>query len=45
MKAWNVRKLPATYIINPKGFVAYRAVAGREFDHPDIQKAVISLIK
>jgi len=45
MKAWNVRGLPATYIINPKGFVAYRAVGGREFDHPDIIQAVINLTR
>lgn len=43
MKRWNVQGLPTTYIINPNGTIAYRAVGGREFDHPDIQKIVKSL--
>ena len=40
---WKVRGLPTTYIVSPKGNIVYRAVGGREFDHPTIQKAVISL--
>jgi len=43
MTKWKVKGLPTTYIVNPKGKIVYRAVGGREFDHPDIQKAVISL--
>ena len=43
MKKWKVRGLPTTYIIGPKGNIVYRAVGGREFDHPSIQKAVIDL--
>jgi len=43
MKDWKVRGLPTTYIINPNGFIVYRAVGGREFDHPDIQQTILSL--
>jgi thiol-disulfide isomerase/thioredoxin len=43
MKQWNVRGLPATFIIHPNGTIAYQAVGGREFDHPDIQQLIISL--
>lgn len=43
MKNWNVRGLPTTYIIRPDGTIAYKAVGGREFDHPNIIKQVIKL--
>lgn len=43
MNEWSVRGLPTTYIINPDGKIAYRAVGGREFDHPDILQKVIGL--
>jgi len=45
MKSWNVLGLPTTFIVNPEGEIVYRAVGGREFDHPDIQKAVLDLNK
>ena len=45
MKNWKVQGLPTTYIINSNGEIVYRAIGGREFDHPDIQQAVISLNK
>jgi len=43
MTNWKVRGLPTTFIINPNGEIVYRAVGGREFDHPDIQKKVTHL--
>lgn len=43
MGEWKVRGLPTTYIINPKGEIIYRAIGGRKFDHPDIQRAIMSL--
>ena len=43
MQSWSVRGLPTTFIINPKGEIVYRAVGGREFDHPEIIKAVTDL--
>ncbi|MFK5913732.1 MAG: TlpA disulfide reductase family protein [Woeseiaceae bacterium] len=45
MDNWKVRGLPTTYIINPQGEIAYRAVGGREFDHPDILNKIMSLTK
>ena len=43
MKRWKVRGLPTTYIINPNGNIVFRAIGGREFDHPDIQHAIMNL--
>jgi len=40
---YEVRGLPTSFIINPQGQVIYRAVGGREFDHPDIMKLIRSL--
>ena len=45
MELWKVRGLPTTFIIDPDGNLAFRAVGGREFDHPDIIKKVVSLHK
>ena len=33
---WGVKGLPTTFVVTPDGSVAYRAVGGREFDHPMI---------
>jgi len=44
MKSWNVLGLPTTYVIKPDGTMAYRAIGGREFDHPDIQQAISKLV-
>jgi len=43
MKDWNVQGLPTTFIIHPNGMIAYKAVGGREFDHPVIRQTVTSL--
>ena len=45
MKTWNVNGLPTTYIIDKKGNIAYRAIGGREFDHPNIIKTILDLAK
>ncbi|NOQ78126.1 MAG: hypothetical protein GQ546_01860 [Gammaproteobacteria bacterium] len=45
MDSWKVRGLPTTYIISPNGTIAYKAVGGREFDHPEILKKIINLNK
>ena len=36
MASWKVKGLPTTVIVAPAGNIVYRAVGGREFDHPDI---------
>ena len=33
---WGVKGLPTTFVVAPDGSIAYRAVGGREFDHPQI---------
>lgn len=43
MQKWGVKGLPTTYIVNPEGKVVYRAVGGREFDHPDMVKKIIAV--
>ena len=43
MKVWSVKGLPTTYIINPDGNVVYKAIGGREFDHPGIKNKIIKL--
>ncbi len=45
MQPWKVRGLPTTYIIRPDGTIAYKAIGGREFDHPELLKKVIGLNK
>jgi thiol-disulfide isomerase/thioredoxin len=39
-----VRGLPTTYLIDKKGNIRYRAVGGREFDHPEVIKLVKQLM-
>lgn len=43
-KQWNVRGLPTSFIVDKRGRVAYRAVGGREFDHPEMEKLIRALI-
>ncbi|NWG39788.1 MAG: TlpA family protein disulfide reductase [Hydrogenophilaceae bacterium] len=44
MASWPVRGLPTTYVIDKKGRMAYQAIGGREFDHPEIVKAITRLL-
>ena len=41
--AWGVRGLPASFIVDQQGRVVYRAMGGREFDHPEIERAIRKL--
>ncbi len=45
MAQWKIRGLPTTYIVDPAGRLAYRAVGGREFDHPEILNKLRELIR
>ncbi len=36
LEAWGVLGLPTTFVVAPDGSLAYRAVGGREFDHPEL---------
>ncbi len=44
MSSWPVRGLPTTFLIDKRGRVAYRAIGGREFDHPEMVKLIERLI-
>ena len=43
--AWGVLGLPASFIVDKQGRVVYRAMGGREFDHPEIEQSIRALIK
>jgi thiol-disulfide isomerase/thioredoxin len=43
--AWGVLGLPASFIVDKQGRVVYRAMGGREFDHPEIEQAIRALLK
>ena len=39
-----VRGLPTTYLLDKQGKIRYRAVGGREFDHPEVIKIIKKLM-
>lgn len=43
-RKYKVNGLPTTYLIDKKGMIRYRAIGGREFDHPDIEKIIHQLL-
>jgi thiol-disulfide isomerase/thioredoxin len=43
MERWHVRGLPTTYIVSKKGEIIYKAIGGREFDHPELLELVTEL--
>ena len=43
--AWGVLGLPASFIVDKQGRVVYRAMGGREFDHPEIERGILGLLK
>ena len=45
MKAWKVAGLPTTFLVDKQGRIVASAIGGREFDHPEIVKAVKELIR
>jgi len=44
-QAYGVHGLPTSFIIDPQGRIAYRAVGGREFDHPDVMRLIRELLE
>jgi peroxiredoxin len=44
-RAYGVRGLPTTYVIDKKGNIRFRAIGGREFDHPDVEKQILKLMR
>jgi thiol-disulfide isomerase/thioredoxin len=45
LRTWQVRGLPATYIVDAEGRVVLRAVGGREFDDPAIVAQLRELLR
>ena len=44
-KIFGVKGLPTTLLIDKQGFVVYRAIGGRDFDHPEVQKIIRELLR
>jgi peroxiredoxin len=44
-RAYSVLGLPTTYLIDKKGNIRFRAIGGREFDHPEVEKQIMQLIQ
>lgn len=42
--AYKVNGLPTTYLIDKKGLIRYRAVGGRDFNHPQVRKVIRKLV-
>ena len=43
--AWGVLGLPSSFIVDQRGRIVYRAMGGREFDHPDIVRTIRELLR
>jgi len=43
-EAYKVAGLPTTYLLDKQGKIRYRAVGGREFDHPEVEKIIQALM-
>ena len=42
---YRVSGLPTTYLIDKQGNIRYRAIGGREFDHPEVEKQILQLMQ
>lgn len=45
IKAWPVKGLPTTFVIDRRGRIVYRAVGGREMDDPQIVETLRTLLR
>lgn len=41
--AWPMKGLPSTFVVDPQGRIAYRAIGGREWDDADILAPIFAL--
>ena len=41
---YKVKGLPTTLLIDTQGRIVYRAVGGRDFDHPEVRRIVLELL-
>lgn len=45
LSQWPVRGLPATFVVDTQGRIAYRAIGGREWDDPQLLQPILKLRK
>ena len=45
LQGWKIAGLPTTFLIDKKGRVVASAIGGREFDHPDMVRAIRAVLK
>lgn len=45
MQAWKVAGQPTTFLVDQQGRIVASAIGGREFDHPEIFRAIRELLK
>ena len=45
MQTWKVAGLPTTYLVDRQGRIVSSAIGGREFDHPEIIRAIRELLR
>ena len=43
--SFRVNGLPTTYLIDKRGKIRFRAIGGREFDHPEVEKQIKQLMQ
>jgi len=43
-KRYDVRGLPTTFVIDKQGRIVYRAIGGRDFNHPEVRKLLQQLM-
>ena len=43
--AYGVHGIPTTYLIDKKGNIRFRAIGGREYDHPEVEKLIRKLMR
>ncbi|MDO9007715.1 MAG: TlpA disulfide reductase family protein, partial [Thiobacillus sp.] len=44
MQVWKVAGLPTTFLVDRQGRIVASAIGGREFDHPEITRAIRELL-
>ena len=45
LQAWKVAGLPTTFLVDKRGRIVASAIGGREFDHPEIIRAINELLR
>jgi len=44
-KGWPLVGLPTSFVVDPKGHIALRAIGGREWDDPNLIREILALKK